>query len=213
MHGERILTKTHTSLFCTPVVEISWGGMENLNRSLEATILARAEREPSMHQSNKGGWQSSRHLHDWDSEDISRLLGMVNLGLEALRKFLCLSEIVRDPTITAWANVNSFSDYNGLHNHSGSVWSGVYYVSCDSPRARESQEGALSFRNPTLAPLTVQNLNPPLEIVNLFKPSHTVQPKEGLMLLFPSWLEHYVHPFFGAGKRISVAWDVAYNRP
>jgi hypothetical protein len=30
----------------------------------------------------------------------------------------------------------------------------------------------------------------------------------GLMVMFPSWLKHMVHPFFGSGERISTSFNV-----
>ena len=36
---------------------------------------------------------------------------------------------------------------------------------------------------------------------------HLIDPTPGLMVLFPSWLQHFVHPFFGKGERISIAFN------
>ena len=33
----------------------------------------------------------------------------------------------------------------------------------------------------------------------------------GLMVLFPSWLYHFVNPFFGDGERISIAFNVRWQ--
>jgi hypothetical protein len=35
-----------------------------------------------------------------------------------------------------------------------------------------------------------------------------IDPIPGVMVLFPSWLQHFVHPFFGKGERISIAFNV-----
>ena len=39
------------------------------------------------------------------------------------------------------------------------------------------------------------------------RPSQSVvmQPKVGRQLMFPSWLQHMVYPFFGKGERRTVA--------
>jgi hypothetical protein len=29
------------------------------------------------------------------------------------------------------------------------------------------------------------------------------------MIVFPSWLQHFVHPYFGGAERISVAFNVS----
>jgi hypothetical protein len=32
------------------------------------------------------------------------------------------------------------------------------------------------------------------------------------MLMFPSWLQHCVHPYFGDAPRISIAFNVRFER-
>jgi hypothetical protein len=36
-----------------------------------------------------------------------------------------------------------------------------------------------------------------------------IKPQPGMMLVFPAWIEHGVHPFQGEGRRISIAINVA----
>ena len=38
-----------------------------------------------------------------------------------------------------------------------------------------------------------------------------IRPKPGLMVIFPAWAEHWVHPFHGDGNRISIAINVTLN--
>jgi hypothetical protein len=33
----------------------------------------------------------------------------------------------------------------------------------------------------------------------------------GMMVLFPSWLYHFVNPFFGDGERISIAFNIQWQ--
>jgi hypothetical protein len=35
-----------------------------------------------------------------------------------------------------------------------------------------------------------------------------IEPEPGLMLIFPSWNVHMVHPFHGDGERISIAFNI-----
>jgi len=39
-----------------------------------------------------------------------------------------------------------------------------------------------------------------------------LKPQAGLMVVFPAWIEHWVHPFFGEGNRISIAANVTMKR-
>jgi hypothetical protein len=36
-----------------------------------------------------------------------------------------------------------------------------------------------------------------------------IEPKPGLIVIFPAWLQHCVHPFFGMGHRISITMNIS----
>lgn len=79
------------------------------------------------------------------------------------------------------------------------IWSGVYYVDTgDTPGQHDS--GALRFSDP--APGSAASFLP---FVARLCPE--IQPVPGLMVLFPSYLPHSVHPHRGNGLRISVAFN------
>ena len=42
----------------------------------------------------------------------------------------------------------------------------------------------------------------------LLESRYIVDPLPGLMVMFPSWLNHLVHPYQGEGERISVAFNI-----
>ncbi len=46
-----------------------------------------------------------------------------------------------------------------------------------------------------------------------FNESIRIRPRPGLMVLFPGWLKHFVHPHTGTGTRISIAFNIAYKEP
>jgi uncharacterized protein (TIGR02466 family) len=43
---------------------------------------------------------------------------------------------------------------------------------------------------------------------NAFEGRYLVEPMPGLMVMFPSWLKHMVHPFHGSGERISISFNI-----
>ena len=43
---------------------------------------------------------------------------------------------------------------------------------------------------------------------NEFGQRITIAPEAGQMLVFPSWVRHYVTPYHGRGERISIAFNV-----
>ena len=106
-------------------------------------------------------------------------------------------------TLAAWAVVLEAQGHQIPHIHPSAWLSGVYYV--ELPNVVRTQGGKrwgwLEFGRP--------DENIPLRLdpeVKLF------QPREGLMVLFPSYFFHRTIPFEASGRRISIAFDVMRTR-
>lgn len=176
-------------------------------------ILAKREQSPGEKMSNAGGWQSEKKLQTWESPAVTQLLEKINTAV-----LLLLTERLGEDEannignwqIGAWANINERGDYNTLHNHSGAFFSGIYYVNSGTADEQHPFSGVLTFRNPTLAALAVDNLRGPRQLHSIFRSEYSISPQNGLMLLFPSWLQHEVHPYVGDTPRVSISWDVVF---
>ncbi len=105
--------------------------------------------------------------------------------------------------MNAWANVSRAGDYNGVQTHPNHHWSGVYYVTAgEYTNERHPHAGHIEFLDPRSA-------------INAFKYPGRSQfgawvkfpPQTGVMLLFPSWLQHSVCPFNSDTVRISIAFN------
>jgi len=94
-----------------------------------------------------------------------------------------------------WANINRPGDYNILHNHPGQDLAAVYYVQAENG-------GKLELRDPRPA---AGYCNFP----KLFSADPLqITPEPGMLVIFPSWIEHMVHPHQGAEDRISIAINI-----
>jgi uncharacterized protein (TIGR02466 family) len=209
-------TPTVQLLFGAPVLSFLWQEAEAMNRDLRRLILSWREHRPSVRMSNAGGWQSAKDLQTVDDPAVRELLVKIDIGTYMISSE-CFGEdeLIAAPKwhVAAWANVNEPGDYNLPHTHSGGVWSGVYYVDPGYDTAPEDLGGAISFANPTMAPLVIDNLRPPGFVRQSYQRDYSVCPQSGQMILFPSWLEHYVHPHRGERPRISISWDVHFTAP
>jgi uncharacterized protein (TIGR02466 family) len=113
--------------------------------------------------------------------------------------------------IQSWPNVNQFGDYHDLHNHPHSYLSGTYYVSV--PQAQEvlpgrddRRPGAISFYDPRpQANMNAVRDDPQIEA------EYTVHPDNGMLLLWPSFLHHFVHPNLSREPRISISFNAVLN--
>lgn len=113
--------------------------------------------------------------------------------------------------VQSWPNVNRFGDYHDLHNHPHSYLSGTYYVNVpdtpeDLPGRSDRRPGAISFYDPRpQANMTAIKGDPQIEA------EYTIMPQAGALLLWPSFLHHFVHPNLSHEPRISVSFNIVLN--
>ena len=99
------------------------------------------------------------------------------------------------------ANLLREGGYCNLHNHGTAHWSGVYYVTGNPSVPGRPFSGKLEFVDPRPAATMLL-----LEHFTIYG-RQILDPQPGTMVAFPSWLQHHVHPYFGPGERISVAFN------
>lgn len=190
--------------FATPIGAYIWPGSEALNAALSAQVLAKAADSTGQSRSNVGGWHSDIDLTEWGGEAIAVLnRRILRMAAEATGQTLRGARETRfNFAVSAWANVSRDGHYNTVHSHSGAHWSGVYYVSTGTLGDDNPRNGAIEFVDPRGG---AAMLRPP---VGTFEETQLLAPQPGLMLIFPGWLKHYVHPFRGTGERISIAFNI-----
>lgn len=110
-------------------------------------------------------------------------------------------------TIFGWYNVNRLGDHHAPHTHPRCYLSGTYYVRVPSPPAVVTDPGAhpasISFYDPrTGAGMLSAPGDPDSRSV------HTVLPTPGTLLMWPSPVQHYVHPNLSEEQRISISFNV-----
>lgn len=114
--------------------------------------------------------------------------------------------------LQGWANINRKGDYHSLHNHPHSYLSGTYYVNMpeQSVSARQRDDispGDISFFDPRpQANMSAIAGDPQID------PEHRVTPAPGMLLLWPSFVHHAVHPNFSEQARVSVSFNVVLRR-
>ncbi len=201
------INKSLNMLFATPLVVHDWPNSDRFNQELADLVLGKEKADEHGYgtRSNAGGWQSPGNLITWKEPCI----GIFRRRIEKLVSNL-LQEVVRDEgrnrsfrlLIDGWANVNRKGDYNVVHTHPNCMWSGVYYVQQGEPDKSVPYGGLLEILDPREAANYIQVRN------NVFDAREFVENVPGRMLLWPSWLKHWVHPYVGSGERISIAFNV-----
>ncbi len=198
-------------LFATPVAAIQVPDAPARNARLERAILARRAAHPSLHSSNAGGWHSARDLAEWGGEDAAHILALAQSAATKLTADRAGQPVRPRWVVQAWANVNGPGDANICHYHPGAFWSGTYYVADGGCAADPSLGGEFEMLDPRgPAPaMYAPTLQFAGEDGRSAGSAETIAPRPGLMVLFPSWLQHQVRPYRGTALRISLAFNLA----
>jgi uncharacterized protein (TIGR02466 family) len=195
--------------FNVPLLIQAIPNAEATNAGLRRLILERERRSAGLRISNAGGWHSEETLLDWPEPEVATLRGWIDSAVQRISRLPVRQnpEAVRLAyRAAAWANVNRSGNYNTPHVHAGIHWAVVYYVAVGEAEPGYPQNGQLELRDPR--PAAVYGRLPGF----MFGRAITIDPKPGLMVAFPAWLEHWVHPFHGSGERISIAANVEITR-
>jgi uncharacterized protein (TIGR02466 family) len=199
--GERF-----TLAFPTPIYHRQWAD-DGTNARLRQLVLEKQSVDTGIQVAQVGGWHSRADLLEWPDPVIGILRErMVSAIGEMVHLLTDGRPAPGDPSAptAAWANVSRGGHFHSLHDHAGSVFSGVYYVSVG--RLDESfpaeENAAFVVPDPRLGAGMVPAPGRPFGRMLRFPP------KPGLMLLFPSWLPHMANPFHGVGERISISFNV-----
>jgi len=117
-----------------------------------------------------------------------------------------------DWSLHGWANVNRLGDYHDPHNHPHAYLSGTYYVRVPSSRATrhnrtDVRPGCITFYDPRVTNMTAIHDDPQSE------PELTVTPAAGMILMWPAFLMHFVHPNLSDEARVSVSFNLMVKNP
>jgi uncharacterized protein (TIGR02466 family) len=192
--------------FSTPIAIRRPTRATTLDASLAHIILAAEVRSASARRSNVGGWRSRDDLLDWQGPEISDFAEILRTAVEDIIRATVGTEAFTGYfRLKAWANVLRAGNYNTLHAHPESAWSGVYYVDAGDATEPDGLSGVLELIDPRpgaeMVPAPGWPFGRPVRIV----------PETGLMVLFPSWLYHFVHPYHGVRPRIAIAFNAPVN--
>lgn len=159
---------------------------------LETTSKDQCRRQDLINQSN---------FLDLNLFPIRDIVDIVQDNFNDLHNKIELSDTHRQIVSEAWVNIGNNINIDSIHCHPGRVFSAVYYLEADNDC------GDLIFTNPNNS--LVHTLHPTfIKSYNCFN-SHNYRliPKKGLLVIFPSYLQHYVQPNLSKGNRISLAFN------
>lgn len=164
---------------------------------------------------NAALFESHFDLFDWPDACVQQLarfcLGELSQTVATLSGLDAVAMRRMQIATDAWFHVTRRGGFFGVHNHPMASWSGVYCVSPGAHDAGDAESGRLSFINPnSLAGMYVDPANARVRMPFGFS-NFGFDLKAGQLVLFPSWVQHYVLPFNGEGERITVAFNCSFR--
>ena len=200
---------TARHLFATPFIVDTLQSAEGL-RLLRAAIETEKTRDAEgVAISNIGGWHSNTQMLHWGGE-AARALAFKAMTMADEQtidsKSPQESRFTWHPEM--WANVSGGGSANQYHFHPGSFWSAVAYVDDGYEEdADPALGGELQLQDPRMPMIRMgaPDLRMRATDGQAMETEISLRPKTGMIVLFPSWLQHAVRPFHGGGTRISIA--------
>ena len=206
-----------TPAFAVPFVEAQLPNAEALNAEL-ATLFVAREAEGAKYRNpatsmriNPGLFESEFSVFAWPEacvqqlrefcwSALSRAIAQLNgYGAAEMNQLQIYSH--------TWFHITRRGGWFGLHNHPMASWSGVYCVGSGQDDGTHPDSGVLHFGNPlALANMYVDAGNTRIRAPYGMN-GRRFQLKPGMLVLFPSWVQHEVFPFHGDGERITVAFN------
>ena len=101
----------------------------------------------------------------------------------------------------SWFSINRKYGYHGYHSHMPGLWSGVYYVQA------VNEDSAITFLDVNKKhnwPTAYSTFNDN----NYCSPSCSIPPETGMLIIFPSWLEHGVEQQMDDRERITISFNL-----
>ena len=186
--------------FSTPIWTSKIENYQTVNNNMLNYISNLQKKDPhGVLRSNFKGW----HSKNFDMKDaepknfIEEIKININTAINDMGWDLQTQEV---KISNMWAIINTKGSLNQKHHHSNSDLSAAYYVT-----AKENC-GDIIFYDPRPAKVykhpIAKNPNTLNATIN------SISPEPGMLILFPSYLEHSVNPNLSDHKRIVISFNL-----
>jgi uncharacterized protein (TIGR02466 family) len=171
---------------------------DELDKNLIKILDEEEKNNKGVIRSNQGGFQTDFINDRFIQESfLKKSIQLLSIYFESKKKN------IKVEIKGLWINKNLKNDYNSIHVHPNSSFSGVYYLKI------VDKGGELVFSNNDVSSIFNENSlffkNPEFEDIFI------VTPQKNNFILFPSHLQHYVKPNQTEESRISVSFNIVLS--
>ena len=186
--------------FPTPVWTLQLDNYQSINEEMYKFIKnTQSKDQKGISKSNIKGWHSKDfNMQENEPKNFIKFIlpaieqVITDMNWEKQKQSININNM--------WAIINTGGSANLRHQHGNSTISGAYYV-----RAPKNS-GDIVFYDPRPAPVYTypKALNPNL----LNAQVNGISPKEGALVLFPSYLDHSVNENLSNEERIVISFNI-----
>jgi len=177
---------------------------ESMNQELQALIYLIEAEYSSLGRSNIGGWHSRPDFLNRPEPAVSALVTWITWAIRKMVDATAGPDTFKGSlSLSAWATICRAGAYHAPHSHPDSAWSGVYYVDAGAANPDHPLSGVLEFLDPRAGVEAVSAPGDP------YGEPVRIHPESGMLVSFPSWLYHWVHPYAGHTPRLAVSFNAS----
>ena len=190
--------------FSTPIWTFKIDKYQTINNNMINYITNLQKKDPEgVLKSNFKGW----HSKNFDMKDeepknfIEEIKKNINTAINDMDWNLQTQEV---KISNMWAIINKKGSLNQKHLHSNNDLSAAYYVTA------EENCGDIIFYDPRPATIYKHPIAKKPNILNAT--INSISPEPGMLVLFPSYLEHSVDPNLSEQKRIVISFNLSLDK-
>ncbi len=186
--------------FPTPVWTLQLSDYQSINKQMYKFIkITQSKDQQGISKSNIKGWHSKDfNMQENEPKNFIKFIlpaieqVITDMNWEKQKQSININNM--------WAIINTGGSANLRHQHGNSTISGAYYV-----RAPKNS-GNIVFYDPRPAPVYTY---PKAQKPNLLNAQvNGISPKEGALVLFPSYLDHSVNENLSNEERIVISFNI-----
>ncbi len=150
--------------------------------------------------SNVKGWHSKNF--DLKEREPQNFIKIISRQIESVISDMDWDITNQKTKITnMWAIINKGGAANARHHHGNSSLSAAYYV-----RAPKNS-GDIVFYDPRPAPVYSHPISKKPNYLNAMQ--HSISPIEGLLVMFPGYVDHSVNENLSKEERIVISFNIS----
>ena len=186
--------------FPTPVWTLQLDNYQSINEQMYKFIkITQSKDQQGISKSNIKGWHSKDfNMQENEPKNFIKFIlpaieqVITDMNWEKQKQSININNM--------WAIINTGGSTNLRHQHGNSTISGAYYVRAPN------NSGDIVFYDPRPAPVYTypKAVNPNL----LNAQVNGISPKEGALVLFPSYLDHSVNENLSNKERIVISFNI-----